>query len=62
MTVGGDFYSTQMWPYYTDWMTQDTRDNCGPRKYEFTGELATAGVFTVGVAFSPSNIVGNVVM
>jgi len=48
MTVGGDFHSTQMWPYYTDWMTQDTRDNCGPRKYEFTGELATAGVFTWG--------------
>ena len=53
MTVGGDFHSTQMWPYYTDWMTQDTRDNCGPRKYEFTGELVTAGVFTWGTVQTP---------
>lgn len=48
MTIGGDFYSTQMWPYYTDWMTQDTRDNCFARKYEFNGELADFGVFTWG--------------
>ena len=37
-----------MWPYYTDWITQDTRLNCGPRYYEFSGEIVEKGILTWG--------------